>query len=231
MAPTRALVALILLLAAAAPASAQAVLGELRDADRDRAVPGARLYLLEPGGSAVDSTFTDEAGRFRLAAPERGVYTVYFQIDGWASVASQPVPLGAGAVTDFVFPVQLVSSTALRHMSELISADERLQSSLPEICGEALRPWEAGLLVGVVRARATSEPIAGARVAVATGPADVARATLSSDRGIYILCNVPLGAAVQITVEAPDGTVERTEVEIRAGMVSWYDLPVGPRGR
>jgi hypothetical protein len=116
-------------------------------------------------------------------------------------------------------------------MSELISTDERLQSSLPEICGEALRPWEAGLLVGVVRARATSEPIAGARVAVATGGTGVTRATLSSDKGIYILCNVPLGPAVEIIAETPDGTVERTQVEIRAGMVSWYDLPVGPRRR
>jgi hypothetical protein len=116
-------------------------------------------------------------------------------------------------------------------MRDIINMDERLQASLPEICGEPLRPWEAGLLVGVIRVRATGEPVAGARVAVAAPGTGVARSTLSSENGIYILCNVPLGPAVEIIVEAPDGTTERTDVEIRAGTVSWYDLSIGPRRR
>lgn len=223
---------LVLMLAASASgASAQAVRGVLRDAERGRPLPGQRLYLLAAGGVAVDSTFTDAAGHFQLAAPAAGEYAVYFQTDGFATVASEPLRLEADIVTAFEFPVSLVSNAAMRHMSELIATDERLQSSLPEICGEALRPWEAGLLVGVVRRRATDEPVAGARVAVETTTQGVARATLSSDRGIYILCNVPLGTAVRILIEAPDGTTESTDVEIRAGMVSWYDLPIGPARR
>jgi hypothetical protein len=109
--------------------------------------------------------------------------------------------------------------------------EQRLQDALPEICGEAFRPWEAGLLVGVVRVRATREPLAGARVTVATSSDGVTRSTLSNERGTYVLCNVPTGPEVQIIVEAPDGTRETTTVEIRAGTASWYDLPMGPRRR
>jgi hypothetical protein len=107
--------------------------------------------------------------------------------------------------------------------------DERLQTSLPEVCGEALRPWEAGLLVGTVRARGTNAPLAGVRVSVATPERGVTRATVSSAQGIYILCNVPLGSDVAIITRTADGAEATTQVEIRAGMVSWYDLHVGAR--
>lgn len=217
--------ALMFLLAPAPPTHAQAVGGDLRDVDGDRPLPGARLYLLDDG-VAVDSTRTDRGGRFHLAAPRAGEYVVYFQIDGWASVGSEPLRLDAGTVVDFKFRVPLVPHAAMRQMSDMIRMDERLQTSLPEICGEPLRLWEAGLLVGVVRRRATGQPIAGASVAVASADDVVARSTLTSRDGIYVLCNVPVGSAVEIIVESPDGTIERTDVEIRAGTVSWYDLPV-----
>jgi hypothetical protein len=226
----RAIFAIVVLAGAmAAPAAAQAVRGDLRDADRDRLLPGARLYLLDEDGIAVDSTLTDGAGRYHLAAPVAGDYVVYFQIDGWASYGSEPLRLTAGSVADPGFRVPLIRIDAIRQMSDMVRADERLQSSLPEICGGALRQWEAGVLLGVVRERASGDPIAGARVAVATAGAGVARSTLSGEAGIYILCNVPLGPAVELMATAPDGTTETTDVEIRAGTISWYDLPLGPR--
>jgi hypothetical protein len=41
---------------------------------------------------------------------------------------------------------------------------------------------------------------------------------------------VPVGANVEIVAESPDGTYsEATEVEIRAGTISWYDLSLRPR--
>jgi hypothetical protein len=217
-------------LAGSHPAAGQGVAGELRDRDRDRALPGARLYLLNEAGVAVDSTFTGPDGRYRLAAPAAGLYVVYFQIDGWASMGSEHMQLGADTVVEFAFRVPLIHNTAMRQMSDIIGGDARLQSSLPEICGEALQPAVSGLLVGVVRLRATREPVAGARVAVSTTDAGVARSTISGGNGIYILCNVPLGPAVEIVAAAPDGRlIERTDVEIRAGTISWYDLSLGPR--
>jgi hypothetical protein len=152
-------------------------------------------------------------------------------MDGWATVPFDLLPLAPGPATSLDLEVPLVSLAALRQMGELLQMEKRLQESLPEICGEAFRPWEAGLLVGVVRRRATREPIAGARVAVATPSDGVTRATVSNERGTYVLCNVPTGSAVQIIAETPDGRSETIEVEIHPGTASWYDLPLGPRRR
>lgn len=208
-------------------AAAQSVRGDVRDDARDIPIAGARLHLLGAGGVVVDSTRTGENGVFELTAPAAGTYTLYFQLDGWASVPSDPLQLLRGQTVQYPFRVPLVSNAAIRQMSDMIGMDERLQTALPEMCGEPLRSWEAGLLVGIVRTRARSKPVAGARVAVAADDGTTARSTLSSENGIYILCNVPLGEAVKITVETPDGAMETTDVEIRAGMVSWYDLSVG----
>jgi hypothetical protein len=219
----------ILLCATVAPTAAQLVTGTVRDAGTDRPIPGARLLLLDDAGQAVDSTRADRAGRFRLGAPLAGSYTVYFRMDGWAGVPSEPLRLAAGAPSTLEFRVPLIGTAALRNMSTIMELEPRLQS-LPEICSEPFRGWEAGLLVGVVRRRAGGEPVAGARIAVA-GTEGVARSTLSNESGVYFLCNVPVGAAVVVTVETVDGSTETTDVEIRAGTASWYDLPVGPRRR
>ncbi|HSK17872.1 MAG TPA: carboxypeptidase-like regulatory domain-containing protein [Longimicrobiales bacterium] len=206
------------------PAAAQAVRGELRWEERDVPLPGARLLLLSERGAHVDSTVTDDAGRFHLTAPEAGTYYLYFHSDGWASVTSNPVSLERGRVTTFDFTVRLVAGAAIRQMSDVIRANEQLQSSLPEICGGVLDAERTGVLVGVVRDRKTRRPIGGARVSVGTGAGGVARSTLSSETGVYVLCNVPVGAAVNVIADAPDGRSERTSAIIRAGTISWYDL-------
>jgi hypothetical protein len=218
----------VLLALAAAPAYGQAVSGEVRDADHDRPLPGARLLLLDGDGVPVDSARADRSGRFRLAAPAAGSYVVLFRMDGWATVPSEELRLERGATLPLAFRVPLVATAAIREMSNVIALESRLQESLPDICGEPFRAWEAGLLVGTVRLRATREPIPGARVAVSAS-GDVARATISSENGVYVLCNVPVGPKVRITVETPAGIVEETDVEIRAGTASWYDLAVGRR--
>ena len=40
---------------------------------------------------------------------------------------------------------------------------------------------------------------------------------MAGDTGVFVLCNVPAGAAVRIIAEPPGGPAETTEVEIRAG--------------
>lgn len=222
----------LLLLIAGWPvrAGAQELRGTLRAEDRPLPVAGARLYLASASGALVDTTFSASDGGFRLSAPGAGEYVVHFQMDAYAHVSSDPLRLAVGEVTEFDFTVPLVSTAAMRRMGETIRTDPRLQSSLPEICGEPLRLWEAGLLVGTVRVRANQHPVPRARVAVVRDGESV-RSTLSSDRGIFVLCNVPVGAEVEVVTEAPGGAPETTLVEIRPGMVSWYDLFVGPGRR
>ena len=96
-----------------------------------------------------------------------------------------------------------------------------------ELCGEPPRPWEAGILVGVVRRHPRAEPLAGAVVRVrvpVAGAEPFEKATVSSANGVYVLCNVPVGATIKVSAEASDGRSERTSAIIRAGTISWYDL-------
>jgi hypothetical protein len=227
----RLLMALLLVLIAAAPTAGQTVHGVLRDSGRERPLPGVRLVLMSDDGVAVDSALTDRAGRFRLTGRTTGIHHLHFRLDGWASVLSDPVRLEQERATEFDFRVPLVATAAIRQMSDAILLETRLQQNVRELCGEPFRAWEAGLLVGTVRSRATREPVAGATVAVAAFDGAIARSTIASDNGIYVLCNLPVGPAVPVTVETPGGLRETTEVEIRAGTASWYDLSVGSRRR
>lgn len=228
----RSLVVTAVLLLGLTPSLAGQVLrGTLLDDDRGRPIAAATLLLLNAELAAVDSVRTDARGGFRLSAPAPGEYSVFFQLDGYAGHASEKVRLAADSVSELTYRVPLVASAALREMSDIIGLEPRLQQALPEICGEAFRPWEAGLLVGRVRQRAGNVPLAGVRVAVATPEGDVARSTVSNEDGVYVLCNVPVGTAIRITTRPPNGAAEVTEVEIRAGSASWYDLMVGPRRR
>lgn len=209
--------ALFALLCVSGEVRAQVVRGHVTDRDAARPISGARLYLIADGGEAVDSTRATPDGVFRLGATLPGFYRLHFQMDGWATYTSERIALAADTV-DHDFQVPLVSNAVLQQMSDMIAADPRLQEALPELCGEELRTADAGLVVGVVRERRTRVPVAGARVAIGD------RSTVSNERGVYILCNVPLGSDVEVLVERPDGTRAITPVEVRRGMISWYDL-------
>lgn len=219
--------AFVFLALATAPAGAQAVHGQLLDAERGVPLPGARLLLVTDAGAVLDSTVSDGQGRYRLKAPGPGSYALYFDMDGWAGVPSDQLELKQGATTVFDFRVPLLSDAEARRISEIITADRSLQRPLPELCGEPVRAWEAGLLVGVVKERGSERPVAGARIGVAGGGGT--RETVSNDKGIYVLCNVMAGSAVKIVVTGPQGVSETVTVEVRAGTVGWYDLYSGGR--
>jgi hypothetical protein len=213
----------------AAPAGGQTVRGEVRDAASGRPLAGARLMLINVEGIALDSTRVDRTGAYALTGRVPGEHMLWVQLDGWASTTSESFELVRNATTEFTFRPQLVASAALREMSDVLASDERLRQELPEMCGEPFRAWEAGLLVGSVRVRATRQTLAGARVTVLAPDGAATRATVSSDKGVYLLCNVPVGTAIRVVVETANGQREETDVEIRAGTASWYDLEVGPR--
>lgn len=225
--PTAVLLALLL---PAGALSAQTVRGTVRDDEHRRPIPGARLQLVDGAGASVDSARADAQGGYVLRARAPGTHFIAFALEGYASFSSDTLQLAAGGRT-FDFRVPLVSSAALRNITEIMHADARLQESLPEICGEPFRPWEAGLLIGVVRERGSERPVGGVRVsAPGTAESDV-RATLSTEKGVFVLCNVRVGKAVPVTLQVPGRAPERSDVEIRAGTVAWSDLLVAARRR
>lgn len=212
-----------LALVLAASASAQVVTGTAADSDRERPLAGAALLLVDSAGAVVDSARAEAGGRFRLVAPGPGEYFVHVRLDGWAGVPSEGFRVRPGQDRDFDVRVPLIGTGALRRMSSLLQ-DGDMQRPLPELCGEELRPWEAGVLLGVVRDRRTRQPVAGARVWASTPTGEALRSTVSNARGSYILCNLPAGQAVRIEGETGDGRRDQLEPEIRAGTASFYDL-------
>ena len=113
------------------------------------------------------------------------------------------------------------------HIANILDMEARLQGSLSEICGEPFRGWEAGLLIGIVRERMSQRPVPHARVSVAHD-GTAARTTLSSDTGVYVLCNVPAGNAINVIAATPAGARQTYTLEIRAGSARWYDLVIDP---
>lgn len=216
-----------LLALAAAPAAAQVVYGTARESRNGRPLAGAELLLVDSAGTAVDSTRAAGGGAFRLLAPRAGSYFIHVQLDGWAGVPSDGFVVQPGRDREVDVRVPLIGAAALAHMRSILE-DEGMQRPLEEICGEPLRPWEAGILVGTVRDRRTREPVRGAEVRVATAAGEALRATVSNARGSYVLCNLPAATELTVTAEAADGRRDVLRPEIRAGVTAWYDLLVRP---
>ena len=228
---TRALALLALALAlAAGDAAAQSISGSVLDADRGFPLPLATLLLVDSAGTVVDSTRADADAAYSLRATGPGRYFVHVRLDGWAAVPSDGFDVEPGRDRTFDVRIPLIGPAALRQMSSILE-DEAMQRPMEEICGEPLRPWEAGVLLGVIREGRARTPVAGARV-VARGPdGEPLRSTVSNARGAYVLCNLPAGLALRVTAESADGAVGETDPEIRPGVVSWYDIPVRPARR
>jgi hypothetical protein len=92
-----------LLLALAGPAAAQAVEGEVVDAETSQPVVGASVVLLDAAGEPLAQTVTDRAGRYRLPARAAGEHRVRVERVGHPSVTSEALPLAAGVVTRRAF--------------------------------------------------------------------------------------------------------------------------------
>lgn len=222
----RILVTISLLAAGAASrATGQVVRGTLVE-HGGAPLPGGAVILLDSAGSAVDSTSATAEGRFVLRAPEPGLFSLYFAHPGYVSVPSDPIHLSRGETVEHRFAVPLISGVAIRRMSEVIDLEQRLQTNLTELCGEQPRLWEAGLLVGVVR-RPGDRPAVGAVVTVEApgrdGSEPFRKATVTNANGVYVICNVPAGAA-NMRTELAGYRVDDGPVHVRAGEVGWYDI-------
>src|SRR5688500_16149236 len=81
-------------------ADAQVVRGELVERGTGRPISGAMVVLLD-GGARVRAAMTAQDGRFTLAAPGPGTYTLRADRVGFASTVSAPLTLGAGEERGF----------------------------------------------------------------------------------------------------------------------------------
>lgn len=227
--------AVLLIGASVASAAAQVVRGTVTAEDSGRPLPGVLVSLLDDGGVPVDSVRTDPAGAYRLRAPGPGRFTLQLEPDGYLGTSRRLPALAAGERIERRIELPLVSAAAARDMEEMIRRERALQRPLEELCGEPLRPWEAGLLVGVARDRATREPIPGALVRLtprgsAAGPdagPDAERAAVATPAGAYWFCNVMAGL-VRVVAVADGFRPDTSDARVRAGTISWYDALLRP---
>jgi hypothetical protein len=222
---------LVVALVAAPPAAAQAVRGTITEHPAGTALPRAAVALLDSTGTAVDSTRSSAQGAFSLRAPAAGEYILYFTHPGYASVPSGWLRLDEGQTVQHAFTVPLVSGAAIARMSQVLTAEKRLQTDLSELCGARPNLTDAGILVGVVRRRGTNEPLAGATVRVDVpargGRPAYQRTVVTSANGVYVMCEVPAGTAATRT-ELAGYRVDEGPVEVRAGDAAWYDMLLRP---
>lgn len=235
--------------------TAQTVRGQVVDADYGRPLPGATVLLLDSTSVPVDSAATDDVGRFVLTAPAPGRFLVHVRIRGYLSYSGE-VEVGAAEVPETRIEMPLVSESAAAVMRDVIDREAAFQLPWEELCGEPVRPWEAGVLVGVARDRATMNPIRGAVVRVEplgdddrsrageardTGGAAVAvpqggepetgawpRSRVATATGSFWFCNVPPGR-VRVVARADGFAADTSHATIRAGTISWYDALLRPR--
>lgn len=222
-------VAVLVMLLPPTVATAQEVAGRVVDAVNGRPIAGARVTLLDSAAAAVDSTTTADDGGYRVGAPGPGRYLVHVEVDGYLSY-SDGVRLETDEVAERRVEMPVVSVAAALVMQEVIDREAAFQLPIEELCEEPLRPWEAGVLVGVARGRRSLEPVPLAVVrldplpdSLPTGAAAYpARSRVATTTGAYWFCNVPAGRA-RLVVRAEGFAPDTSVVIIRAGTMSWYD--------
>lgn len=230
----RVLGATLVALAAVAPAAGQQVRGTLMAADHDRPVAGALVVLYHTDATPVDSARTDSAGRFTLHATRPGEHRLHIELEGFLTL-TEFLTLERGETVDRRIEIPLISAAAAVNIRDIIEREDALQLPLDELCREALRPWEAGLLVGMVRDRRTNEPVPAARLRVTPVPAaaveagegreqePAARRGAATSAGVYWFCNLPPGR-VRLVARQDGFRPDTSYATIRAGTVSWYDV-------
>lgn len=219
----------------AVTADAQIVRGYVVEAEYGRPIPDAKLTLLDTASLVVDTGRSDANGRFQLGTPVAGLYLIYVEVDGYLSYSS-PVRLPAGQTIEHRAEMPVVSVAAARVMNEVIDREAAFQLPIDDLCGEPLRPWEAGILVGVARDRGTLEAVPRAVVRLEPMPDSVGgagrgrRDRVATGTGAYWFCNVPAGLA-RVIVRAEGFEPDTSHAEIRAGTMSWYDALLPRRDR
>jgi len=208
-------------------AAAQSVRGTIMVDDSGRPLTGAAVLLMDSLSAPVDSTITDSVGHYRLTAPTAGAFIVHVAPPGYlASSTTIHLSDNDSARLDIAMPV--ISEAAAGVMRQVIDRESAFQLPWEELCGEPVRPWETGVLVGVARDRASMEPIPRAVIGLerlddpGSGRESGPQTRIATATGAFWFCNVPPGR-VRVTARAEGHTPDAWVATIRAGTISWYD--------
>jgi hypothetical protein len=101
------LIILIAALAAAVPAAAQVVTGELVERGSGAPIGGAFVFLIAPDGERLAGTMTRGDGRFRLQPPLPGEYRLRAERIGYATSESPPLAVRVGETVAYRFEVEV----------------------------------------------------------------------------------------------------------------------------
>ena len=218
-----------------AVAGAQTIDGVLVDAQSGRVIPRASVVLFGEGDQPVDSARTSERGRFTLSGPGPGSYMISAVRDGYAGILSNSISLVEGETVSYRMEVPPLSMANMRQMSDVLQSNQRLGQGLSEVCAGRMNPIDGGVLLGVVRGGRERQPIAGAKAILhlASGPGvapDSSLAAVTDGHGAYLLCFVPAGESVRVTVEAEGWRSSTQSVQVVRGTISWYDFDLRRAG-
>lgn len=209
----------------------QTVDGVLIDAQSGRPVPAARMLLMDTADVVHDSTTSDRGGRFVLTARGAGTYVISVEREAYATVMSGGLPLELDRTVSYTMEAPPLSIANMTQIRETMDRSERLRAGVVPLCRGRMNPVEGGILMGVVRARRSREPVEGARASIShpdsSEPVPVA---ITDPHGVYLFCFVAQGDAVRVTVEAEGFQPAAQDVEVRPGTISWYDFAMRPSG-
>lgn len=219
-------------LGAAAPLVGQVVEGQLRD-DEGAAVAGATVLLLDAGFQQVGQDVTDAVGAFRLQAPSAGDYVVVAQLEGYASITSDPFPVAAGSTTrhDLTLSRQGVGQAPLAAADTLEGA-ELVARAIADACRGEFLPAMHGIVFGVVVDSATAQPLPEVETVVrfknTSGmPGGGELRARTNESGIYLICNAPAGQPLNVRPEAMGMTGREVTATVRSGTMRKLDLSLG----
>src|SRR5262245_62009894 len=94
---------LMLVLSAAAPASAQRTTGEIVGLVTDESgavLPGVTVTIRGSGVGGSPTVVSSETGGYRFPALPPGDYTIEYTLQGFATLRRENIPVGVGAVIE-----------------------------------------------------------------------------------------------------------------------------------
>ena len=201
------LVSLAATLVMTAPAQAQLQLAAIRGVVLDASnlvIPGVTIDLTDPLGSVINSTTSDDGGRFAIHSVVPGRYALRASIAGFAPLTH------AVQITD-ALPVEIVLRLALRTLTDVLVEE----GMLPDV--PSTRASIAGTTLAHIPVRAVAK---GVQEAVATLPGwatednGLLHVRGSDDGFLYVIDGVPVYERLdQLSGLAPDlSTVESINV-------------------
>jgi hypothetical protein len=194
------------------------VMGVVWDSTRNAPLAGARVYLSGTQAEAV----AEGDGRYRLAAPAEGTYTLAFSHPdmGPLAAAARPreVTLRAGAVD--------TANLAIPGWATLA----------PALCPDSTLHPHRGIVLGRVRGYAPGDTslvsaVSDRKVISSAGIYAGTQfvATRPDADGFYVLCGVPENRPLQLGMRRRGIDEGGTEITVRSGVPARADISAEPR--